>query len=284
MKNYFFGSVIYLNAVPFVDEFLRSLSSQTFKEFTLLLISDGVDESTIFRLINNYNIQYEIISYQNNFTPAELRINLLREAKVRGAEYIILGDIDDTFSTNRVEDSITALKFNNQLGFVYNKFLLMNSKSAMPKLNSETKNAEYILEYNYLGLSNTAINMGYMTDNFIESLVECKSHVFDWYLFTRLLLNGIEGELIPNAITYYRLYGDNYVGIPTMTRNMIDKEIYVKTEHYKLLSKYDDNYKILFNAYKNKEYDINNGKEKYFWWNLTKMKNENKIKSGCIHN
>ncbi len=274
MKNYFFGSVIYPNAVSFADEFLQSLNLQTFKEFTLLLINDGVDEPALIELINNYNIQYEIISYPNNFTPAELRINLLREAKLRSAEYLILGDIDDTFSTNRVEESITALELNNQLGFVYNKLLLMNGKSAMPKLRSETKDVECILEYNYLGLSNTAINMGCMADHFIDSFQECKSQVFDWYLFTRLLLNGAEGKMVPEATTFYRLYGENYAGIPAMTDNMIDKEINVKLEQYKLMSKYNDNYKILLNRYKNKEYDINKGKEKYFWWNLTKMKNE----------
>lgn len=80
--------------------------------------------------------------------------------------------------------------------------------------------------------------------------------------------------MVPEATTFYRLYGENYAGIPAMTDNMIDKEINVKLEQYKLMSKYNDNYKILLNRYKNKEYDINKGKEKYFWWNLTKMKNE----------
>lgn len=272
MKSIYFGSVIYPKAIPFAMDFLKSLSRQTFQDYCLLLINDGVDTDNLKEQFEKYKVKNEIVSYLVSYTPAELRINLLREAKKRDADYLILGDIDDTFLPNRIEACVTEFENNQQLGFVYNKFLRMDSKVAMPELPKETISTKDILEFNYLGLSNTAINITNISYEMIDSLIEYKAQVFDWYLFSRLLLSNFIGGLVSDTVTFYRIYEDNYAGIPQMTRCMIEKEIRVKLEHYKALSQYGNIYKELYDAYSSKQYIINSNKQYYYWWNLTQSK------------
>lgn len=270
MKRIYFGSVIYPNGVTYADVFFDNLEKQSRKDFILLLLNDGVDKDILTDIVKKHNINTEIISYSDKYTPAELRIELLKEAKCRQADYLVLGDIDDMFSHNRVQVCINAFESDNRFEFIYNKFLLMDGKNAMPELPAETNKLENILEYNYLGLSNTALSMKRISEKYIDSLHECKSQVFDWYFFSRLLLGGMIGRFVEDAITYYRVYEDNYAGIPSMVESMVGKEISVKVEHYKSLRQYGIVFEELYKAYTSNSFEINTRSSQYYWWNLTR--------------
>jgi hypothetical protein len=114
--------------------------------------------------------------------------------------------------------------------------------------------------------------MKQMSNEFIESLREGKTNVFDWYLFSRILLNGGVGKKINNTVTYYRIYEDNIAGLSSYSLKTVEKEKSIKLLHYKLLEKYDVRYTYLLKKYEN--IDINSskrdigGNQNHFWWNL----------------
>ncbi len=267
--NVVFGSVVYPGALEYAGDFLDSLNNQTDKDFSLLLINDGVKNDAITKIMDGYNNKYNIISYEESFSPPELRINLLREAFKNNCDYLVLGDIDDYFAANRVEKIKRMFCDDEHVGFLYNEILLTNENTCMPRMPEKVISVDAIAEFNFLGLSNTAINMKGLDLSFIDSLTECKTYVFDWYLYSRLILNGMNGRFLPGTFTYYRLHENNCAGIPSLTDEMVEKEVAVKINHYSLLATYDIRYKKMLSAYKNGDYERIQ-KNSYYWWNLTK--------------
>ena len=90
-------------AVIYAADFLRSLNNQTDRDFSLLLINDGVSPQIIDHIISKYNNDYEILGNPNHLSPVKLRVKLIEEAYLRKGNYLILGDIDDYFSDDRIE-------------------------------------------------------------------------------------------------------------------------------------------------------------------------------------
>lgn len=272
-----FGSVIYQAVLPYISEFVDSLAKQSTHDFELLLINDGISEAEISKIkdfLDEKKIQYLILNNKEGLTPVELRIKLLKEAKRRGAEILVIGDSDDLFAPNRIEEVKNTFSKYNECGFVYNDLRTFDGTLAMPELPNEVSDVFEIIDYNFLGMSNTAIRVSALSDNFIESFVECKSYVFDWYLHTRLLLNGIKGRKAKNTSTYYRIYENNFVGIQKKSEEAVKKEIEVKTAHYEMLKDYSPAFLEKFQKYFNSKIMKNeNAVEKDFWWNLTRGNN-----------
>lgn len=271
-----FGSVIYQAVLPYISEFVDSVAKQSTHDFELLLINDGITDekiSNIYNLLKESKIPHEIVENNNGLTPVELRIQLIKEAKKRNAEILIFGDSDDLFAKKRIEEvRNTFLKY-GECGFVYNDLKNFDGSFAMPKLPEKVESFDEIIDYNFLGMSNTAIKVSELSDDFIESLYECKSYVFDWYLHTRLLLNGIKGRKAVNTATYYRIYENNFVGIQKKSDEAVKKEIEVKTAHYEMLKDYSHAFMVRFQKYSNGKIMKNeNAVEKDFWWNLTRKK------------
>lgn len=264
-----FGSVVYQGAMGYFDSFINSISKQTEKEFTLLLINDGVSSGYLAEKMKDTGILYEIVEYDKQFTPVELRIRLLEESCQRKADFLIMGDADDTFSEKRVEECVKAFLQNEDAGFVYNALCLFDGSRVMPDLPDMVNKPEDILECNFLGLSNTAIKMRGISLDFINSLNECKSFVFDWYLYSRLLLMGFHGIRVPDAYTFYRVHNNNYAGLPFMTEEAVQKEIEVKRRHYDTLKDYDWKYEKLADCYRENNIVRNPEQRHYYWWNFT---------------
>lgn len=71
----------------------------------------------------------------------------------------------------------------------YNELLDFNGNSIMKELPDYTLNYRDIGQSNYLGISNGAIFLKGISQAFIESLGKVETRIFDWYLYSRLLLN-----------------------------------------------------------------------------------------------
>jgi hypothetical protein len=142
----------------------------------------------------------------------------------------------------------------------------------MQELPPKTENVDLILECNYLGLSNCAINMKRISREFVDSLYEGRTEIFDWYLFSRILLNGGKGKRINGTATLYRLYDNNIVGIPKYTKKALEKEKKIKIEHYQLLKKYDSRYLELINKYENTDIVLKQDSASHnklgYWWDM----------------
>lgn len=267
-----FGTVVYDKAVPLLDEFIESINKQSYSNFDLLVINDNVQEDIFNNYLSKAKYKCVVINENgNNKTPVELRVELLKEAKTRGYELLVIGDCDDIFDINRVKVIYERFLENKEYAFYYNDILLFDRTPLMSDIPPETIRIDSILQHNYLGMSNASINMNFLTFDFIDSLHECDSFVFDWYLFSRIVCGGGKGLFVKKAVTFYRIYDNNYAGICSSVQ--LKKEIEVKTKQYRLMTKYNNVYAFLLEKISNIDAEHVNPSqsESSFWWDNIKL-------------
>ncbi len=269
-RKIIFGSVVYKSAEKYLKDFFTSLEQQGNELFSILLLNDDIGDADLKSIVSPYALHIECIEYRNR-TPVQLRIELLRQAKLRQADLLILGDCDDYFSHNRVQNIINTYENHLDKAFFYNDLVNMNGERLMPELPKEVIRFEDIGEYNFLGLSNTAVNIDKLSYEFIESLKEYHYYIFDWYFYSRILLLGLSGVKVQNCNTIYRLHENNLAGIAEMSYADIKREIMVKKQLYECLEKYNFYYALKRQQYQDKnQLEILDEQKQHYWWNLTK--------------
>ena len=265
-----FGTVLYFESLIYLREFIDSINSQIEKDFDLVIINDNIDINILAKFISELKINYKVFNCFEKKSPAELRVDLLRNAKSSGYDLLIMGDCDDIFDKRRVLEVKKSYIQNKNFAFFYNNLLLFDKSKALKDFPIFTTKIDEILQCNYLGLSNTAINLSFLSDSFIQSLYSCTSFVFDWYLFSRIICNGGKGKYVKDAVTYYRIYENNFAGISS--EKQLKKEWEIKKKHYELMKKYDDRYSKLLEQLLEVDVDkVNVCKSSSYWWNNIKL-------------
>lgn len=273
------ASVVYEKAIGYLEEFLQSVSRQTTEKFDILLLSDDIQEKYLRSLVGGFFRGREqeviILKAYGKQTVGQLRVQLIREAKLRGYGFIIFSDCDDKLSMNRVECYMKG--FNNNYSFYYNDLVDFDGQVIMPYIPLETLSWRQIEEKNYLGMSNTGIFLEHFSLDFIDSLERGNTKIFDWYLYSRILLLGAKGKKVDGCCTYYRIYDGNTAGKTVLTEEQVEKEIKVKIEHYGLLeleNMYFGDLKKEYESYYERVQTLNLENTNKFWWGLIKRQNQ----------
>lgn len=272
MSKIIFGSVVYSEAKEYICDFLKSLEEQLFKEFCILLINDNIKKDVLEKILKNHssiNDKIIVVNTQGKYKPYELRVILLTEAKKLNADLLILGDCDDVFSPDRVKAIVEA--FGKDYMFFYNSLCDWSGKYVMKNMPAEIYDFKDIGEKNFLGFSTTALNMQKLDDKFISSLFEGETPIFDWYVYSRILLTGGIGLCVPEGETFYRLHNNNIAGLCHDDVESIKREMEIKIKHYELLEKYNVYYKRLLEKYRyiqdnNLYMKYMNQSKHGFWW------------------
>lgn len=278
-----FGTAVYEQAWIWQSEFIQSVNAQTQSEFDLIIMNDGLDQEKINLLTRNSIHTCHIYDVKPKTSISKARMELLKIAKQKGYELLVLGDFDDTFSKNRVKKIVDI--WNPEIAFYYHNLHYETcEKEIFAHLPEKVYDINQILEQNFLGLSNTAINLSLLSNQFLDSLEEVKTNVFDWYLYSKILITGNIGLKVDEAYTVYRQQENNLAGIQRDDCISIAREITVKKEQYRLLSKELDIVEDLKKQYENLEKSsidkivgYLNKNNKMYWWSNLKIK-ENKEK------
>lgn len=272
-----FGSVIYNEALLYKNDFVNSINSQTHNNFDVVLVNDNLSINEIDELVSLINRNVIVVKGKANSKPSELRVELIKYAKSKGYELLVLGDFDDAFSENRVAKIST--EFDTNIGFFYNDLYRFDRVSSffrtMPKM---TKDLRIINESNYLGLSNTSLNLKLISNDQLDKLNSVKLVIFDWFMFTVLIKEGLSGIKVDDCQTFYRLHGNNLAGENDTSNSSILKEIDIKIKHYSALQKLydcDQNYLDYYCQLKlkliNDDVDVKKiiNNEMDYWWGKT---------------
>ncbi len=263
------GSVVYWEGLVFLNDFIESLQCQTVNDFDIVLINDNiVDEHILDEYKKYFGTRLNIINKAGQgLKTYQLRVELLRAAKSLGYDLLILCDSDDKCKKDRVER--ICEQYNERDLFFYNNLLDFDGNEVMPEFPEVTMDIQSILEKNYLGLSNTALALNKLEDGFINSLEEGITNIFDWYLFSRIILYGGSGSLVKGTCTYYRVHKRNVMGISKQQtlQERMRNEIKIKLQHYSLLKKYDSCFETMIEKYNSgMERLVKNTGEKVYWW------------------
>lgn len=260
------GTVLYKADKEMLQDFVKSVNWQDDQGFDLLVVNDNAMESDLKFLNTHIENRLLISDADKDSLPYQNRIDLLRLAKKNRYDLLILIDFDDLMSVNRIYEY--KRQYDSKYAFFYNNLKLSTGETVFKVLPKTVKWGD-ILESNFLGLSNTGINLEKLDVTFIDSLSAGNTVVFDWYLYERILLNNKIGKRIDHTWTEYRIYEKNIAGI----QQDVEKEILVKREHYALLKDFHEIYHHLYGRYMQTDSDNMIRKPPYngYWWENIKL-------------
>ena len=263
-----FATVIYKQARPYLQDLLDSVDKQTSNDFDLLIINDNYSKSELKELKLPVNANVIDLS-ERQLSIGGTRIEMLRIAKDLGYELAIIGDADDTFSENRVKAIQEAAELDKASVFFYNKLVTDKGVDVFSYIPDRVDSASQVAQENFLGMSTTAIRVDKLSDDFLDSLYEGDSPVFDWYLFTRIIKDVGAGAFVKEGATIYRIYEGNEVGV----NRDLAKEKQVKLNHYANLGKRYEGFKRLHDDLE--KIDLNSlelsTNHQGYWWSDIKM-------------
>ena len=277
-----FGTVAYESAWKYMTEFCTSLNTQTDEGFTVLIVCDNLSSKCLSELSQSMLREAILTEVNESKTIPALRAELLKQAKRHGFDLLILGDFDDVFSEQRVGAIKRAYACSPQTSFFYNEIRDFEGKNIFSYLPQRVADVSAILECNFLGLSNTAVNLHKISWELIDSLSVVDTPTFDWYLYSRLLLYMQEGLFVEGAGTFYRIHDNNTAGIATFEESDYKKELGIKEKHYELLKQRDRRFESLSQKYKalsteNSLFEstrFRNRAPNGYWWELIKIGRE----------
>lgn len=280
------ATVLYTQARGFLDEFLQSIAAQTSHEFDLLIVNDNYDEDELAALVAkgltaDINVYFYNANDQESYPPL-MRMILLEWVKSLGYEFAIFADADDTFVPTRVENILSAHK-DSDAAFFYNMLSVKeddgNLESILKVVPAEMENADEIMQCNFLGMGNTAVDMTKLSIDYIKSFREANTIYFDWYIFSRIVIEIGKGLYVKNADTIYRQHPANALGNQTDLSKekqieLLNKELDAKLFHCNIMKQYSDSYAGIFDKLKDVVIDENfvpyENSEGY-WWNRIRV-------------
>lgn len=116
------------NREAFLPQLLRTLESQTFKEFEVILIDDGSSDGThawIEKYFRESVLTYQYV-YQDNGGPYKARNNGLKHAK---GKYIVLFDSDDEWPDYHLKQFFDAMESNKDVDWLFASIEIIEHES-----------------------------------------------------------------------------------------------------------------------------------------------------------
>lgn len=225
-------TTIFQQDISYVSAYFESVAQQTFQDFDLLIINDGF--SNLAKIREAYPT-INIIEFAGTGKIAKNRELLVNNSLELGYTKAIFADFDDYFSLNRVETQVALLDVYdivvNDLAMVVNNVVMQEHYFANVLFDRQQIVLSDVLEFNFLGMSNTAIKLsGLKKVKFDEQL-----KAVDWFFFSEMLINGARAIFTNQCITYYRQHENNVANIGCVTMEQLINEMSVKSIHYSQL-------------------------------------------------
>jgi glycosyltransferase involved in cell wall biosynthesis len=274
--------VVFAAAQKYLPDYFNSLRNQTFKDFDLIILNDGIED---FKCPQDLNV----IEIPCSGSPASIRERGINHALDEGYGRLVFTDTDDFFADNRIERSMELLDDNdivvNDITLVSEDGTPFDERYISRRLRDLHEIDIDILEdKNIMGLSNTALNLGCLDGpvRFDSSLI-----AVDWFFFSVLLIKGRRAVFTNSTLTFYRQHGENAVGLGEQPGRMrVLRALGVKALHYRLLAKESGKFMALADEFEELKKEVENSDniEAYreemlaravdepFWWENIRLR------------
>lgn len=229
-----FFTVVYPQALPYLKEVCDCASSQTRKDFDVVVVNDSCDKNTLEALLSG--LKATVLDSAG--TIAGNRLIGIEYAKRQHYKYLFFCDADDTFTSNRFERTINAFETSGT------DIVVCNLNVSDDKCNPVIKDyfsleiptdrdidADFLKHKNIIGMSNTALRVSSVPNGIVVPNIP----IVDWFLFTILLLKGLHAKYISDTLVNYRQYNANMIGITNFDVTSFRKLAKYKQTHYQML-------------------------------------------------
>jgi glycosyltransferase involved in cell wall biosynthesis len=209
MKN-FLPEASVLMPVHRVDTFLgqsiQSILNQSFTNYELILILNGLGDEEINYIKTIYN-DYRILVITTNFTKIFHCLNLGLD--IAKSNYIIRMDSDDVASPNRLEEQIKFMNSNLNIGISGTFYNLIDENSAIVKSRVNKKITQDSDIKKLLRFKTTIAHPTVIARKAV--LLSCSGYcnvdyIEDWDLWLRAARKNIIFSILPIDLLSYRVH------------------------------------------------------------------------------
>lgn len=194
------------NSGPFLEEAIESVATQTFSDLEIIVVDDGSTDDTRERVARSpHKVTY--LSQENRGLPAARN----RGIEVSNGKYIALLDADDLWLPRKLEKQVTILDDRPDVGLVTTWVQFIASAGALlPEIRctaAEEDALAQVLRASWVVPSAAVITRecldrcGLFDERFRSSQ--------DYDLWIRIALSGYHFAVVEEALTRYRLHGQN---------------------------------------------------------------------------
>jgi len=241
-------TVVYPGVECFLNDYFRSLSDQTKKDFDVFIVNNGI--KGFDRFLRKYP-QLSVTVFESHGSPIKVRENGLNMVAQHGYDDVIFTDSDDYFDEHRIERTVGYLR--SQL-VVINDLHLVDAKSkhidsgylSRRLMQGSFINADDLVEMNVCGFSNMAMK-GNLLDG--HALFDENIIALDWYFFTHLLMGGVRAVFVDDIFTYYRRHANSMALLSGDNETDVLKGVAVKMAHYRAMARENQRYAHLSAEY-----------------------------------
>ncbi|HJO93754.1 MAG TPA: glycosyltransferase family A protein [Victivallales bacterium] len=121
------------NNTTYIQETVRSILNQTYKDFEIIIIDDGSPDESTWELVSAFQEPVKAFK-QKNQGIAGAKNACVEKAS---GEYIAFCDHDDLWEPDKLEKQVKILDENGEIGFVFTGFTRFNKKEGEIKTLSQ---------------------------------------------------------------------------------------------------------------------------------------------------
>lgn len=167
-----------------IEKCLKSIFSQTFKDYEIIVVNDGSTDNTL-EILEKYKDKIKIINQENKGAGVARNLGY---ANSQG-EFILFCDADMVLKSEMLEKLLGALKNNPDKSYAYSSF-----KFGWKEFKGGKFNPEKLRKINYIHTS--ALIRREHFPKFDESLKKFQ----DWDLWLTMLENNYHGIWVPEIL------------------------------------------------------------------------------------
>ncbi len=213
MKTPFFSVIIpAYNSENFIERTIRSVLSQTYDQFELIIVDDGSSDNTakILSKFSSTDARIRIITTPNSggpTTPTNIGINL------SNGEYITFLDHDDVWKPHKLERLLEFIEDNASIGFIASNVEHYNEKTKNTTLSdlrlvngnlpkSDVLAGNYFNTFSMLTIKRSVLER-------VGSLDTSLRMFADFDLVTRMITHDIPYQFLPDILVTYYIHDSN---------------------------------------------------------------------------
>ena len=233
MNSLCVATVVYDQNPNFVNDYVRSLLSQTDADFDLVLCNDGWPDFSALKSRLDTKRILEATPRQTRFGH---RLAMIDAAVMHGYEHLVFYDFDDVMPS----DYIAAIRKYDPADYAVSDLSAIDAEGAVKNESIwaerlrkwDSIDASHLKDFNMVGFGNTMLNL--QRPWITEFSVDLGSiEIPDWFFYTvNAIKNGFSGSINLEAPMKYRSHAQNFIGLNTLAA---DRRLKMKQNHYKVL-------------------------------------------------
>ncbi len=198
------------NAEKFICETIKSVQTQTFSEWELIIVDDGSTDGTA-EIIETFlsDKRVRLIRQKNGGVAAARNAAL----KIADGEWIAFLDADDVWFPEKLSEQMGVIRGNAGINLVFTNYFLWDGERDLElRFKSEAKfpRGDYnrrLIFHNLFGMSSVLLKRAALES--IGAFDQSVAPAEDWDLWLRLADSGLRAVGINKPLLRYRMWSGN---------------------------------------------------------------------------